>query len=238
MENKIQTFTSSEFGKVRTIYFNDEPWFVGKDVAGILGYKETAKAVREHVDEEDKGVSVLDTPGGKQEMTIINESGLYSLVLSSKLPKAKEFKHWVTSEVLPSIRKYGRYNLPDFMNPSAAAIAWAKEVDEKNAALAKVAELAPKAEFYDTVANSESLLSMSDTAKILDKGMGRNRLFRLLREKNVLDRRNIPYQRHVDAGHFKVVERSFMAGDNAVIAKTTYVKQKGVDFIRKLLVKA
>ena len=94
---------------VRTIDKNGEIWFVGKDVAGILGYIETAKAIREHVEEEDKGVSVLDTPGGKQSMTIINESGLYSLILSSKLPTAKKFKHWVTSEVLPSIRKTGQY---------------------------------------------------------------------------------------------------------------------------------
>ena len=94
---------------VRTIDKDGEIWFVGKDVAGILGYIETAKAIREHVEEEDKGVSVLDTPGGKQSMTIINESGLYSLILSSKLPTAKKFKHWVTSEVLPSIHKTGRY---------------------------------------------------------------------------------------------------------------------------------
>lgn len=110
--------TSSFFEVVTSFelrHFVDEDgiiWFVGKDVANILGYVETAKAVREHVDEDDKGVSVLDTPGGKQEMTIINESGLYSLILSSKLPAAKKFKRWVTSEVLPSIRKHGYYKAP------------------------------------------------------------------------------------------------------------------------------
>ncbi|MFV4894539.1 BRO family protein [Lactobacillus delbrueckii] len=96
--------------QVRVIEEHEQVWFVGKDVASILGYSQTAKAIREHVDEEDKGVSVLDTPGGKQQMTIVNESGLYSLVLSSKLPTAKKFKHWVTSEVLPAIRKHGGYS--------------------------------------------------------------------------------------------------------------------------------
>lgn len=112
MENKIEIFENSEFGTVRALEIDGEPWFVGRDVAMILGYKEPAKAVREKVDVDDKGVSILDTPGGKQEIKIINESGLYSLILSSKLPKAKEFKRWVTNEVLPSIRKTGGYHVP------------------------------------------------------------------------------------------------------------------------------
>ena len=105
----MQVFINPAFGEVRSMVIEGEPWFVGKDVAAILGYRETAKAIRTHVDEDDKGVSVLDTPGGSQELIVINESGLYSLIFSSKLPKAKEFKHWVTSEVLPSIRKTGMY---------------------------------------------------------------------------------------------------------------------------------
>ena len=107
----IQVFNNPEFGQVRTVVIDDAPWFVGKDVAEALAYKETAKAIREHVDDDDKGVSVLDTPGGKQKMVVINESGLYGLVLSSKLPTAKKFKHWVTSEVLPTIRKTGGYSV-------------------------------------------------------------------------------------------------------------------------------
>ena len=120
-ENQIKVFENVDFGKVRIIEMNGEPWFVGKDVATILGYKETAKAIRTHVDEEDKGVSVLDTPGGKQEVVIINESGLYSLILSSKLPSAKDFKHWVTAEVLPSIRKTGKYSARKEPNESTRA---------------------------------------------------------------------------------------------------------------------
>ena len=105
----------------------------------------------------------------------------------------------------------------------------------KQAAEQKVAQLQPKADFYDTVANSESLLSMADVAKVLDKGIGRNRLFKLLRSRGILQSNNVPYQRFVDAGYFKVVESSYMAGDNAIVSTVTYVKQEGVDYIRKLL---
>lgn len=122
--NEVQIFNNEEFGQVRTLVINGEPWFVGKDVAEILGYSNTRKALADHVDEEDKGVTKCDTLGGVQDLTVINESGLYSLILSSKMPNAKKFKHWVTSEVLPAIRKHGIYatdnvidnilNNPDF----------------------------------------------------------------------------------------------------------------------------
>ena len=122
--NEVQIFNNEEFGQVRTLVINGEPWFVGKDVAEILGYSNTRKALADHVDEEDKGVTKCDTLGGVQDLTVINESGLYSLILSSKMPNAKKFKSWVTSEVLPSIRKHGIYatdnvidnilNNPDF----------------------------------------------------------------------------------------------------------------------------
>ena len=105
--NEVQIFNNEEFGQVRTLVINGEPWFVGKDVAEILGYSNTRKALADHVDEEDKGVTKCDTLGGVQDLTVINESGLYGLILSSKMPNAKKFKHWVTSEVLPAIRKHG-----------------------------------------------------------------------------------------------------------------------------------
>lgn len=107
--NNIQVFNNSEFGSIRTVEINKEPFFVAKDVAEILGYSNSRKAIIDHVDEEDKGVTKCDTLGGVQELSVINESGLYSLVLSSKLPAAKRFKRWVTSEVLPAIRKTGGY---------------------------------------------------------------------------------------------------------------------------------
>ena len=110
MSKSIKVFQNKEFGTVRNLIINDEPYFVGKDVAEIFGYRETAKAIRTHVDEEDKGVSVLDTPGGRQQITLINESGLYCLILSSNLPVAKKFKRWITSEVLPEIHRKGSYS--------------------------------------------------------------------------------------------------------------------------------
>lgn len=109
MGTDVQIFKNEELGAIRTVLIDNEPWFVGKDVAEILGYQRTADAIRTHVDSEDKGVGEIQTPGGTQTMTVINESGLYSLILSSKLPNAKQFKRWVTSEVLPSIRKHGAY---------------------------------------------------------------------------------------------------------------------------------
>ena len=120
--NELMIFNNPEFGKIRTVEANGEPWFVGKDVATALGYKNPQEAVRSHVDDEDKGVSEILTPGGKQTVPVINESGLYSLVLSSKLPGAKRFKRWITSEVIPSIRKNGAYMTPEtleaaIMNP-------------------------------------------------------------------------------------------------------------------------
>ena len=112
MENNIQIFENSEFGKVRTLEIDNEPWFVGKDVAEILGYSQPSVAIFKRVDSDDKGVSKMETPGGEQSVVIINESGLYSLILSSKIPTAKRFKRWVTSEVLPTIRKTGSYQKP------------------------------------------------------------------------------------------------------------------------------
>ena len=111
MENKLTIFNNNEFGEIRTLLINGEPWFLGKDVAESLGYANTSKAIKDHVDKEDKAVTKCYTPGGEQEMTVINESGLYSLIFSSQLPNAKKFKKWVTSEVLPQIRKTGSYTL-------------------------------------------------------------------------------------------------------------------------------
>lgn len=110
--NTLQVFENPEFGSIRTVEIDGEPWLVGKDVAAALGYSNPRKALADHVDKEDKGVTKCDTPSGIQQMTIINESGLYSLILSSKLPGAKKFKRWVTAEVLPSIRKTGGYSVP------------------------------------------------------------------------------------------------------------------------------
>ena len=116
--SEIQIFNNPDFGEVRTLTINGEPWFVGKDVSTVLGYAKPTDAIRKRVDEEDRGISKMETPSGIQEMVIINESGLYSLIFGSKLESAKKFKHWVTSEVLPQIRKAGAYVMPQVCNPS------------------------------------------------------------------------------------------------------------------------
>ena len=122
MNTGIEVFKNDEFGSIRTMTVNGEPMFVGKDVAEILGYERTADAIRAHVDPEDRGVGEMQTPGGTQQMVIINESGLYSLILGSKLSTAKRFKHWVTADVLPAIRKHGVYAMDDLLNDPDALI--------------------------------------------------------------------------------------------------------------------
>ena len=190
----MKTFESQEFGKVRVVEISGEPWMVGKDVAEALGYSDVNKAVAMHVDSDDKKLNDKTSPSfGQRGTTLINESGMYSLVISSKLPGARKFKRWITSEVLPSIRKHGAYMTPEkieevLMNPEFI-IKLATELKEEKQ---KVAQLQPKADFYDTVANSDSLLSMADVAKVLDKGIGRNRLFRLLRSRGILQGNNVP----------------------------------------------
>lgn len=174
--NKVQIF-NFEDNKVRTIEIEGEPWFVGNDVAKVLGYSQTAKAIREHVDEEDKGVSVLDTPGGKQQSTIINESGIYSLILSSKLPSAKKFKRWVTSEVIPAIRKHGMFATektidqmladPDSMIKVLTELK--KERESRLVAERQVHELNKKASYLDIILGTPDSLAVTQIAN--DYGM-------------------------------------------------------------------
>lgn len=184
--NELMIFNNPEFGEIRTVEVNGEPWFVGKDVATALGYgegKSLANAVANHVDEEDKGVTELMTPGGNQKMVIINESGLYSLVLSSKLPGAKRFKRWITSEVIPSIRKHGAYLTPKtleaaILNPDTMirlCTALKEEQDKRKALEAANATLAvdnqimrPKADYFDELVDRNLLTSFRETAKQLD----------------------------------------------------------------------
>lgn len=140
--NEIQVFENTDFGNVRVVEYNGEPYFVAKEVCDILGYTNSRKAIADHVDEEDKGVTKCDTPGGKQNLTIINESGLYSLIIGSKLPEAKKFKRWVTSEVLPSIRKTGKYSArkePDEAKLLNAKARYARELQK----IANIETLSP-----------------------------------------------------------------------------------------------
>ena len=172
--NGIQIFQNAEFGSVRTADINGVPYFVGKDVAEILGYSNTRKALLDHVDEEDKtdGVTIRDSIGREQAPVLINESGLYSLILSSKMPNARRFKRWVTSEILPTIRKHGVYATDELIaNPDLAIAAFTalKEEREKNRLLEQttavqkqqIAEMKPKASYYDVVLNCKDLISTS-----------------------------------------------------------------------------
>lgn len=169
--NELQVFANKEFGEVRTLSINGEPWFVGKDVAMILGYSEPRSAVSKKVDEEDRGVAKMETPSGIQDMTIINESGLYSLILSSKLPSAKKFKHWVTSEVLPSIRKTGKYSvqidMPSYQitDPIERARKWIEEEQTRQKLLSENTVMKPKAEYFDELVDRNMLTSFRETAK-------------------------------------------------------------------------
>lgn len=175
--NELMIFNNPEFGNIRTMERDGAPWFVGKDVAAALGYKDATKAARERVDAEDRGVAKTDTPSGQQEMTIINESGLYALVLGSKLPTAKNFKRWVTSEVIPSIRKHGGYiNGQENMTPAelmASALLMAQrtlaERDARISALTVENQImAPKADYFDQLVERNTLLNFRETAKALD----------------------------------------------------------------------
>ena len=205
--NEITVFSNEIFGNVRTIQIDGEPWFVGKDIAGILGYSNPRDALANHVFEEDKGVEKLDTLGGVQSLAIINESGLYSLIFNSRLESAKKFKHWVTSEVIPQIRKTGSYHAP---KTYAEALRRLADEAEKMEALQKQNQLMqPKAEFFDAVTDSKTAIPLGDVAKILDMGIGRNKLFEFLRQKNILTYDNRPYQKYIDAGYFRVIEQKY-----------------------------
>ena len=228
MENKIQVFTNEKFGKVRTLNENGKIYFVASDIAKRLGYTNLSKAVNDHCRWVTKRYIPHPQGNGSLEVNIIPEGDVYRLITHSKLPTAERFEKWVFDEVLPSIRKTGSYSLEIPKDYPSALRALADQCELNRL-------MKPKADFYDTVASTESLLSMNDTAKILNMGIGRNRLFKFLRDKNVLMKDNMPYQRYVDAGYFKVVESYYMAGDNSVVSKTTYVRQRGVDYIRKLL---
>ena len=233
--NALQIFENPEFGKIRTVEVEGEPWLVGKDVAQALGYKNPQEAIRNHVDAEDKGVSEILTPGGIQKVPIINESGLYSLVLSSKLPTPRKFKRWVTSEVLPSVRKHGGYLTPEkledvLLHPDTL-IRLAqnlKEEQEKRRALeAKVEEDKPKVVFAEAVETSHTSILVGELAKLLKQNgvdMGQQRLFQWMRENGFLIARkgtdyNMPTQRSMEMGLFEIKERTI--SDPAGVTRIT-----------------
>lgn len=214
--HELKTFESDEFGQIRTLLIDGEPWFVGKDIASILKYSNTRKALADHVDKEDKadGVTIRDSIGRVQKPVIINESGLYSLILSSKLPTAKKFKRWVTTEILPSIRKYGGYitlpKLEDIMaNPESLELLLKQLLDQmqKNKELEqKLTDLEPKGIFFDNFVLLDALTSIRDTANEMNIKPMRFTQF-LLDNKYVYRKKNqriFPHQQYVHDELFKV----------------------------------
>lgn len=248
--NDLKIFENKEFGEIRTIIENGEPWFVGKDVAEILGYSNPRKAVIDHVDEEDKmdGVTIRDSIGRKQIPVLINESGLYSLILSSKLPNAKEFKKWVTSEVLPSIRKNGGYIAgqetmsDDELMARALQVAQNKILERDK----QIENMKPKAIFADAVAASHTSILIGDLAKLISQNgvsIGQKRLFKWLRDNGYLIKRegsdrNMPTQRSMEMKLFEVKESTISNPDGSVrITRTPKVTGKGQQyFVNKFLV--
>ncbi len=245
--NELKIFESPDFGKVRTMEINGEPYFVGKDVAEILGYSNPQKALRDHIDEEDKTLNDLFTVNGTKGV-LINESGLYSLILSSKLPKAKEFKRWVTSEVLPSIRKHGAYAVDELINdPELAIKAFTalKEERLKNKKLEitvavqtqQIAELQPKASYYDVVLNCKDLISTTEIAK--DYRKSAVWLNAHLHERKVQFKQGgiwLLYAKYAEKGYTNTKTQTYNGNDGNPHTKVhTYWTQKGRLFIYDLL---
>ena len=241
--NKVKIFNSEEFGDVRTVTINGDPWFVGKDVAAALGFTNPRDAISTHVFDEDKGVESIDTLGGKQKMTVINESGLYALVFGSRLKSAQRFKHWVTSEVLPAIRKTGSYQAPQGKELLALAVLEAqKTIEEQSKAIER---MKPKVIFANAVETSHTAILIGDLAKLLKQNgveTGQKRLFDWMREKGYLIKRkgsdwNMPTQKAMNMKLFEVKESTVNNPDGSVrINRTTKVTGRGQTyFVNKFL---
>ena len=250
---QLKVFNSPEFGSIRTIIINDDLWFVGRDVANVLGYSNSRQAIADHVDKKDKvdGVSIRDPMGRRQRPVLINESGVYSLIFGSRLPNAREFKHWVTSEILPSVSRHGGYMVGQDKwtreELIAQSLIYANSIiEERDARIveleadnqAKTAQLAvaePKAEYYDAFVNARTSTNFRVTAKEI--GVRQNELINLLIDKKFLYRDKqktlLPYAEK-NRGYFIVRD---VAG-NHWMKKQTYITEKGKHHFRKLCMKA
>lgn len=253
--NELKIFENPAFGKVRVVEQGGEPWFVGKDVAEILGYSDLNKAVAMHVDDDDKKLNDKTSPSfGQRGTTLINESGLYSLVLSSKLPDAKKFKHWVTAEVLPAIRKTGGYiagseKMSDAELMAKAVLVAQATIKERDARIKELESdtqrMKPKEIFADAVSASDQTILIGDLAKLIKQNghdIGQKRMFEWLRNNGYLIKRqgadyNSPTQRAMELGLFRIKETAVTHSDGHVtVSKTVKVTGKGqAYFVNKLL---
>ena len=246
--NEIMTFVNEEFGSIRVVCIKDEPWLAGKDVAEILGYERPTKAIVDRVDVEDRIMidritqSQFGIELGQRGGWLINESGFYSLVLSSKMSKAKEFKHWVTSKVLTTIRRTGGYVANEDMfvetylpfADDAVKNMFKLQCQVINQLNDRIRRDEPKVKFADHVFDTVNLIDMNDMAKLCaDHGIriGRTRLFRWLRYKGVLMEDNIPYQEYIERGYFKVKESVFDYCGEPKTYQQTMVTGRGQQYI-------
>lgn len=243
--NEVQLF-NFENHEVRSLLLNNEPWFVGKDVAEVLGYAKPLNAIAQHVDKDDSLKQGLTDSLGRQQKTIfVNESGLYALIFGSKLESAQKFKRWVTSEVLPALRKTGQYQVKELSGQELMAKAL---IEAQNVLAAKdkqIEEMKPKVVFADAVATSHTSILVGELAKILKQNgieMGQKRLFAWLREKGYLIKRqgtdyNMPTQKAMELGLFEIKEGSYVNGSGVnITTKTPKITGKGQQyFINKFL---
>ena len=242
--NELQIFNSEEFGEIRTVNINGEPWLAGKDVAVALGYTNPQKAIRDHVLNEDRTVNESFTVNGTK-VILINESGLYALIFGSKLESAQRFKRWVTNEVLPTIRKTGGYQVKAPQGKELLALAVLEAQKTIEAQSKEIQRMRPKEIFADAVSTSHTSILIGDLAKLLKQNgvdTGQKRLFCWLRENSYLIRRqgsdwNMPTQKAMEMGLFEVKESTINNPDGSVrINKTTKVTGKGQQyFINKFL---
>ena len=244
--NELQIFNSEEFGEIRTVNINGEPWLVGKDVAEALGYSNSRDALTKHVCSEDKGVAECDTLGGKQKLGIINESGLYALIFGSKLESTQRFKHWVTSEVLPAIRKTGGYQMQAPQGKELLALAVLEAQKTIEAQNEEIERMRPKEIFADAVSTSHTSILIGELAKLLKQNgvdTGQNKLFAWMRENGYLIKRkgtdwNMPTQKAMEMGLFEVKESTVNNPDGSVrINKTTKATGKAQIYFLNLLLK-
>lgn len=258
--NELQIFNSPEFGQVRTIVKNDEVWFIGRDIAEALGYSDTKSALIDHVDIEDKNIfksgdlPPLNFVIPNRGMTFINESGLYSLVLSSKLPNAKKFKRWITKEVIPSIRKHGGYLTPakieEVLSNPDTIIKLATELKQERAKRIeheqKIEADKPKVLFAEAVETAKSSILVGELAKLIKQNgidIGQQRLFNFMRENGYLIKQkgsayNMPTQKSMNLGLFEIKERTINHSDHVEIVKTPKVTGKGQIYFINMFAKS
>ena len=235
--NELQIFNNEEFGSVRTVEIEGKPYFAANDVARALGYSNPSKATNDHC----KNAVMRrgnDSLGREQEIKFVPEGDVYRLIVRSQLPSAERFEKWVFDEVLPEIRKTGKYEVGKQIPQTLpeALRAYADEVEKNERLALENLEMKPKAEFFDAVTDSKDAISVADVAKVLDFGGGRNTLFKILRQEKILMSDNRPYQEYIDRGYFRVVEQKYDKGYGETgINIKTLVFQKGIDFIRKVL---